>query len=121
MKFCNWVKLMFEWMGSYSHDEDGANDLQTILQLRKENVELAEHNLVLSRMADALREDLFDAGNPVHADFDALQLRFSSFFLNCNLEAHLHPEEVIFIKRTWMQAISAAYQLGKVHRERSAK
>lgn len=114
---------MFEFFGSFSHDEQGQpqNDFEVILQLRKENFDLQERNLVLSQMSEALRNDRFVVRDPEHLDYDALQLQFSSFFLNCNLEAHLHPEEVIFVKRTWMQAIAAAYQLGRVSHERSCK
>lgn len=120
-KFFKWVRRMFEFMGSYSHDEDDRNEIPLILQLRKENIELAEQNAVLQRMADALTDDLFGADEPSHQEFDALQLRFSSFFLNCNLQRYLHPIELTFIKKVWMESIACAYQLGKFHHERSTK
>ena len=114
--FLGIVRAMWELMGDRPESE-----LPTILEMRKEIVELEEQVKALKRVNHALICDRFGTYQADNLDINTLQLQFGAFFINSAFEDRYHADEVFFFKRTFMQALSCAYLAGQETHERSAK
>ena len=110
-------KAVYEFMGSVP------NELPEILEMRKEIIDLQGQVRALKRVNDALICDRFGDYQAEDLDINTLQLQYGSFFINAAFDRHFMPDELMFFKRTFMQAIACAYQLGlkKDDRARATK
>ncbi len=108
-------KAVYEFMGSVP------NELPEILEMRKEIIDLQGQVRALKRVNDALICDRFGDYEADDLDINTLQLQYGSFFINAAFDRHFMPDELMFFKRTFMQAIACAYHLGLKKDDRATK
>lgn len=123
-KILNWVRdriMAFAdyWLWFFGIDQK--DDLPTILEMRKEILDLHGQINALKRINTALISDRFGTYEANDLDINTLQLQYGSFFINAAFDRHFMPDELMFFKRTFMQAIACAYQLGLKKDDRTTK
>lgn len=109
-------KPMFELMGDFV-----PNELPEILEMRKEIIDLEGQVRALRNVNNAFLNDRFGTYEAENLDINTLQLQYGSFFINAAFERHFAPDELMFFRRTFMQAIACAYQLGLKKDDRATK
>lgn len=109
------------WLWFFGINQPKEEHLPTVLEMRKEIIDLQGQVRALKRVNEALICDRFGTYEADDLDINTLQLQYGSFFINAAFDRHFMPDELMFFKRTFMQAIACAYQLGLKKDDRATK
>lgn len=127
-KIWDWVRdraLVFwyflRWFfGIDQIEPENTEHLPTILELRKENLELKAKIDKLFEINEALIDAGFFEQSPEDLDLERLKSQFGIFFIKSKLDSTPY-EEFYFLRKTFMDSLSCAYLLGEKNADRATK
>ncbi len=100
--------------------DDRIEHLPTILELRKENLDLKAKIDKLFEINEALIDAGFFEQSPEDLDLERLKSQFGIFFIKSKLDSTPY-EEFYFLRKTFMDSLSCAYLLGEKNADRATK
>jgi len=117
---------MMEWLGNFSGfwkdhfaPDEEVNRLQQRVVWLEQELTAREAKLrglqaqyeSLDKHSDALLHNYF--GEIKVNDLDAVQVQFGLYFINCGFVSQFKPNDVLYFKKVFQQALWSAYQLGQ--------